>query len=52
MDVRILGFANLGGVLAINSNNALDAVIQIVAGDSINILGVADGDLNDTNIVV
>ena len=52
LDLRIFGFADLDAVLAITSNNALGAVVQISDGDTINILGVAAGDLNDTNVLV
>lgn len=52
LDLRIFGFTDLDAVLAITSNNALGAVIQIADGDTINILGVAAGDLNDTNVLV
>jgi len=52
LDLRILGFADLAAVLAITSNNALGAFIQISDGDTISILGVAAGDLNDTNVLV
>jgi Ca2+-binding RTX toxin-like protein len=52
LDLRIFGFADLEAVVAITSNNTLGAVIQIADGDTINILGVAAGDLNDTNVPV
>lgn len=52
LDLSILGFADLNAVLAVTSNNALGAVIQISATDSINLLGVPSTDLNVDNVAV
>lgn len=54
IDLRILGLASIDDVVAITSNNALAALSQIsdTDTDTVNVLGVAAGDLNDQNELV
>ena len=52
IDLRILGLASIDDVVAITSNNALGALSQISDTDTVNVLGVAAGDLNDQNELV
>lgn len=47
-----LGFADFDAVIAATINNAFGALIQVGAGDSISLLGVAAGSLVEDDIII